>query len=893
MAALGARGRVRETLLLLLPVLMLGASVLIVLNERARSLASSMPQVDAAPSPLAPKAEKQARFAGTLHRLTDELDRASVTVPAWNEPQVVGLLKSHWRRHPSPFAGPRGERGKFVQSVSLVRRKEKPRADGQLRGKQVLGKQVLGPGLDAETRRRELRETQVFGLGEGSFDERESIVLPAPAELRFPLALPEGARLRFSEAVLGESNATFVIKCGGKSHPQPKLLHTDTLDGPSKHWKEVTVELGACGSDTELTISVKSPQKGAAIGLLGSPVILAKTATPLPYNVVFIIVDAMRGDAIAAAHDDATDARIRRAPHPPLDAVFARIPETSPNLNQLATRGMVFQNAWSAAMWTRPSTVAMLSGRRSSRLGLSVLELELRPGERQRFYDSRPPMLPRFFRESGADTAGIVDNMYLSGSVGVGVDYAMQSLVDHRYEAQDTHFITDDALKYLESRKDERFFLLLNYASPHSPYVPPKQDLDAIAKAKGLPEDPTVRRYLAEIHKDDRAIGEVLRKLEELKLVEQTLVVVTADHGETMSVAHDQYPVDVVKGMRSGRFTHLSTMWEEAAKVALLVSLPGRIPTGKLSQARVQTLDLLPTILELEGLPQPEGLDGRSLLPLFAGSSIEDRPIVIEGRGARSIQVGDYRLIVREPIAQRLKKGKKEFEKKWELYDHGSDPGERHDVASKEPERVKELAARLEKLLGPTQPRESPADLASTPPAVYELKFSLGSKSGHVALALSSMVEGVDSNREEGEVSIESTALPQATISGSGKTANVSFDMTPGETRTLKVRLSPASARLGWSVTLDGSPWPRDKYFGGALGQRLFEVETGLSPSLSPHLLESSALPYVSGTQELGLFVIREVGSRPRLPEVTEQEQAETEEAMQAWGYARKGPKKR
>jgi hypothetical protein len=494
-------------------------------------------------------------------------------------------------------------------------------------------------------------------------------------------------------------------------------------------------------------------------------------------------------------------------------------------------------------------------------------------------------MLPKYFRDAGAETTAIVNNMYLSGSVGVGVDYAFEALIDHRYSTLDTRYITEDALSYLDEHHDERFFLLLNYASPHAPYSPSKSDLKAIEKAQNLPKNRTVRNYLGEIHKDDAAIGEVLKKVEALGLTEKTLIIVTADHGETMSEAHDVVAVDVAKGAPSGRFTHLSMMWEEASHIAMVMSLPGKLPKGMLAKQWVQNVDIFPTVLELEGMKVPEGLDGRSLVPTFSGKTLEERPIVVEGRGARAIQDGKYRLIVRERVARRLRVGKngKEFEKTFELYDHEQDPGERKDLAHELPAVVERLRRELiERVSSSTAGRSTGAK------AKYHLRFALGGKSGSIEAHLFARGKGAASSKLE----VTSDDIDARAIHKDSRGVIVAFEETPTSVPELVVELHGDDVELGWEIRLNGDAWPKDRFFGGELGMRLAEASDGIKATIEPKTVESAMSPHIVGETEFGVFVTREPVDGPAEIEPSAQAQLEAEQAMQAWGYARKTTKK-
>jgi len=111
------------------------------------------------------------------------------------------------------------------------------------------------------------------------------------------------------------------------------------------------------------------------VAFWGTPVVLGPGASSVPFNILFVVIDALRGDAIAATHSPALDERMTRAPVPPLDAWLPRVPEVAPNMDAVAARGVVLENAWSAGTWSRPGTIAMLAGLRSGTVGLNCLDL--------------------------------------------------------------------------------------------------------------------------------------------------------------------------------------------------------------------------------------------------------------------------------------------------------------------------------------------------------------------------------------------------------------------------------------------------------------------------------------------------------------------------------------
>jgi arylsulfatase A-like enzyme len=808
-------------------------SLRVVLVERARSLDTPMPKWVADEAQTPPKADlpvpSQTRKAraqgkqsditwGVAYRLADHLGEAEISVPALDEIRVRNLLHGHWRKMHSPFVGPSGNVGRLVQQIGLTA----PTAAPVAKDKSSDGRWHADPRL--------------WGLDEGTYDQREAILAPAPARLSWQVNLPENSRFETAPAAFdGDAEVEFevaVIAFGTRQVVGHRKV------SQSRVWNEWRIDLSQFHGAVSIELTTRAT-RDTPLAAWGSPMVLAPSANHLPYNTVFIVVDAMRGDALSAMHDAAEDAAINSAQSPPFDAWLPRMPEVAPNLDRLAANGVTFARAWTAAMWTRPATLAMLSGMRPHKLGLPVLELEPRPDEVRGFYQKAPPLWPLLMRAQGVLTRAIINNMYLCGYVGVGVDTGFEAMTDHRFQVKDTDRITEDTLTWLKEHRDERFALFINYVSPHSPYVPEPRFLQPIEDATTRPDNKQVRRYLAEIRKDDAAIGRVLDQLEQLGLTSKTAVVVTADHGETMSQAHDWIAVDVAKGVPSGRFTHLSTMWDEAARVPLLISLPGRIPENRRLVDDVQTTDIVPTLLDILGLKSSVEMDGMSLLPALDGKKLPVRPVVVEGRGAASIRDGQWRLIDRSPVARHLRKGDSEFEKAVELYNMRDDPGERRDLSATNKEIVLRLQAELAQQLA--SKGLVAASKAETSSGTLRLRIAT---SGHIA-----NVRGSLKLVGEGKLSVTAEGA-NATIAATGPNEfNVSVQSKPDAAVGFNLTLEPADADLDWKWWIDGTDWPKNAIFAGPLGVMAPKFAHGFRGASSDELVASD-IPYISESRE-------------------------------------------
>lgn len=261
------------------------------------------------------------------------------------------------------------------------------------------------------------------------------------------------------------------------------------------------------------------------------------------------------------------------------------------------------------------------------------------------------------------------------------------------------------ALDWLEARAERRFFLFLNYMDPHAPYLPVGayrhlfRDGGAAGDELGnLDAGFDADAYDAEIRYLDDHLGRLFTRLEELGLLERTVVVLVADHGESFG--------------EHGRRGHAVSVYEGEVRVPLLLRLPGQ-QRGERVEPPVPLVDVLPTLLEALRLPAPPGLEGGSLL---AGGSAS--PIVTHlGRYERDYEEYAY---YRDPWKLIVRGGESA-----ELYDLRRDPGERVNLLSRHRAEAEGLRADLERFLAATGPRFA-APAQTVDPETLERLRALG-----------------------------------------------------------------------------------------------------------------------------------------------------------------------
>lgn len=253
----------------------------------------------------------------------------------------------------------------------------------------------------------------------------------------------------------------------------------------------------------------------------------------------------------------------------------------------------------------------------------------------------------------------------------------------------------DMAMELIElfAAEDKPFFLNVWWLVPHKPYEPAPEPHWSNTKAEGISEDQHCFRSMVQ-HMDAK-IGQILGKLDELGIAENTLVLFTSDNGAAFE--------GFIGDLKGGK----TDLHDGGLKVPMLVRWPRAIPVGKTSDAFAHTNDLLPTFCDAAGveLSADSPIDGLSLLPHLKG----ERPPTKDARGTVFWQLDLYRKIQRhypkpKPFATEVaKRGKWKLlalkGEPVELFDIESDPNERQNVINQQPELVASLTAELNKWL--------------------------------------------------------------------------------------------------------------------------------------------------------------------------------------------------
>jgi len=244
-----------------------------------------------------------------------------------------------------------------------------------------------------------------------------------------------------------------------------------------------------------------------------------------------------------------------------------------------------------------------------------------------------------------------------------------------------TDLITEDALGFIERKKEEAFFVVLHHGAPHYPLQDretPGFRVVRNGEGKRVPQ-PKVNRnavYAKMIGIMDEGVGRIVAKLDELKLRENTFIVFCSDNGPAMVLSES--------GLRGRK----GQLFEGGHRVPGIFNWPGKLPKGKVCATPILTMDLMPTFLAMAGTKEAgeSTFDGIDVTGILKGAKVKRAPLFWRFRRTVAVRDGDWKLL-REP-------GKGEA--KVMLFNLKSDLGEKTDLSEKEPARVKRMLALAE-----------------------------------------------------------------------------------------------------------------------------------------------------------------------------------------------------
>jgi len=393
-------------------------------------------------------------------------------------------------------------------------------------------------------------------------------------------------------------------------------------------------------------------------------------------NVLILVVDALRPDHMGC--------------------YGYKLP-TSPTMDALARRGVLFMDATSGSSYTRAAVPSIFASVYPGAHGV------LDQGNDVQMLSDEYETLAETLKERGYATAAFAPNpsLNLAFNFDQGFDLydddfkiGVAGVQDHETATK----INERTLAFLRANKEKPYFAYLHYRDVHAPYVPPPpydKMFDRPGKGRPLTEyeyksqppdmrkpvrhrdlDTYIELYDGEIRYTDDHLARFLETLSKEGFLDDTVIFLTADHGESF--------------LEHRSWTHGSGLYEELTRVPLVLVLPGEKHKGQRVTAPVHTTDIYPSVLEMLEIEIPSQVQGRSLFEAIEGKADPKRPVFSEALVSRRHRPWNFGQL----IAVRSE-GWKLIYNRWsrsgELYNLAQDPGETRDLVNVERERARNL----------------------------------------------------------------------------------------------------------------------------------------------------------------------------------------------------------
>jgi arylsulfatase A-like enzyme len=463
----------------------------------------------------------------------------------------------------------------------------------------------------------------------------------------------------------------------------------------------LVVVAGAISLVTRPSDTLATPPVGIPPGLEDAP------------NVILIGADTLRADRLSC---------------------YGYSGSQTPRIDALAADGVRYDEMTAQASWTKPSFATIFTSlypsshtatgkpHRLPQAVITLAEVLAASGYHTGGFADNPSISATFgFDQGFADYVYLAPDHLFAGNEAASQTALYQSLrriwamgtSDQVYPQrfyQEASTVNRHALDWLEANKGTRFFLFLHYMDPHDPYFEHPYNGTGYARASNQNPDPSLaptfsQLYDGEVGYLDEHLGQLFDWLKAEKLYNDTLIILTGDHGEEFQ--------------EHGGWWHGQTLYQEQIAVPLIIKYPGDAQAGSAIADLVRSLDIAPTILDVASLPAPEAMMGRSLWsdtepPAYAFAE-EDH----EGNVLHTLRSATYKLILANA-------GNPRGLPTEALFDLVTDPGEQQDLLSTQPEQVQTLRQTLRQIVTLALEQAVEGEVGSVDASVQEKLRDLG-----------------------------------------------------------------------------------------------------------------------------------------------------------------------
>ncbi len=421
----------------------------------------------------------------------------------------------------------------------------------------------------------------------------------------------------------------------------------------------------------DVAISRRNGASGALLlaALMGTAASACHPAEPPLPHVVLIVIDTLRADRLGC---------------------YGAERDTSPAIDALAANAIRFDRAYSSAPWTSPAVASILTGLHPSEHGLVKVGNGLPSGA---------PRLPEILWGHGYATGAVVSHHLLSRQFGFAQGFELWDQSEALGHAHlSTPGVTRKALQILDefAAGDRPFFLFVHYFDPHFNYLPHPEfgfsergagrlrGSESLQQLSSMTEDMTPEElaflrnsYDEEIRFTDAGVGVLLDAMRELRLYDDSLIILVGDHGEEF--------------LERTRIGHSATLYDELMRVPLIIRPARYGKAGAVVRQPVSVVSLTPTVLDLIGLGVTGGrMRSRPLTHLLEGRSAPPEPVFFEV---------DRKVTKTAVVAEPFKLIRDEETGELELYDFVRDAAERDNLVKIHPDTTRKLLTVLDEHL--------------------------------------------------------------------------------------------------------------------------------------------------------------------------------------------------
>lgn len=393
-------------------------------------------------------------------------------------------------------------------------------------------------------------------------------------------------------------------------------------------------------------------------------------------NVLLIVIDTLRADHLGCYGYEKT---------------------TSPHIDKFAETGVQFQNVYCQMPTTGPSHASIFTSRYPRNHGV------LKNGW---ILSDTFQTIAEILKQNGYITSAIISSFVLSSQFGYsqGFDnydeefpkgsstYRGKFWEGRKLEGefdQRADIATRKAINWMRQNNKSKFFLWVHYFDPHSPYDPPQSYVKDLLKKDMTPLNKIVAKYDGEIRFVDDEVGKLLHEVESLGLASNTLIIITSDHGEGLG--------------QHGWMEHGMFLYDEQTRIPLIMKFPNLIPGNGTIDTVIESIDIVPSVLDMLGLEKENGFSGKSFLPTIQGNepsspqtAFLERRHYKEGK-YRNIKVRGHKFAVRDKYLKYICAPE---EGTYELYNLAEDSKELSNLAKESPDiadKLEQMVKRWEK----------------------------------------------------------------------------------------------------------------------------------------------------------------------------------------------------